>query len=388
MAYTETTHTSWGKRLGSSLMGVIFGLALFVAGTGLLYWNEGNFIKTRALIDQAASALVHIENVDKLDSRLEGKLIHATAMAETQSQLQDTQFGVNVKAISLTRYVEYYQWVEHTEKKERDKLGGGKETVTIYTYDKQWVGDPVDSESFKDPDYRGLNSRLAMQVSDHTYYADSVTFGAYRLPTFLVNKMSNDTAIDMQQFNKAGMKVVDNQVYIGNAELPDVGDVRVRFTAVFPSKVSIIAQVNQGSFVPFISPTNQQEFSALAMGVRSADSMIADAHSDNKFWLWGCRIGGIIACIVAWMLLFAPLSALTKVIPPLGSLVGFLSAGIASIIGLLWGVVVIAMSWLRFRPMISGIMLAVAAIVVIWVLYRKKQKLKIVTPPPPPPPIQ
>ena len=40
MAYTETTRTSYGKRLGNSLGGIVTGLLLFVGGTVLIWWNE------------------------------------------------------------------------------------------------------------------------------------------------------------------------------------------------------------------------------------------------------------------------------------------------------------------------------------------------------------
>ena len=46
MAVTETTTESWGSRLGNSIKGVIVGLGLFVLGFPVLFWNEGNSVKT------------------------------------------------------------------------------------------------------------------------------------------------------------------------------------------------------------------------------------------------------------------------------------------------------------------------------------------------------
>ena len=51
MAVTETTTEGWGSRLGSSIKGVLTGLALFAAGFPLLFWNEGNAVKTAKAID-------------------------------------------------------------------------------------------------------------------------------------------------------------------------------------------------------------------------------------------------------------------------------------------------------------------------------------------------
>ena len=44
MAYTETTQTSWGSRLGGAFKGMVTGIVLILVGTGLLYWNEGRTV--------------------------------------------------------------------------------------------------------------------------------------------------------------------------------------------------------------------------------------------------------------------------------------------------------------------------------------------------------
>ena len=54
MAVTETTTESWGSRLGSSIKGVLIGAALFIAGFPVLFWNEGNSVKTARAIDEGA----------------------------------------------------------------------------------------------------------------------------------------------------------------------------------------------------------------------------------------------------------------------------------------------------------------------------------------------
>lgn len=38
MAYTETTRTSYGKRLGNSLGGILTGLLLFIGGVVIWYF--------------------------------------------------------------------------------------------------------------------------------------------------------------------------------------------------------------------------------------------------------------------------------------------------------------------------------------------------------------
>ena len=118
---------------------------LFLAGTALLWWNEGRAVKTEKMLEEAASNYVEMENPNKKDASLDGELVCGTAMATTEDSLTDAQFGIGAKAIAIRRRVEYYQWVEHEHETSEDKLGGKQVTTTTYTYSKEWVGSPIQS---------------------------------------------------------------------------------------------------------------------------------------------------------------------------------------------------------------------------------------------------
>ena len=133
MAYTETTTTGYGTRVGNSFKAIGSGLLLFVLGTALLWWNEGRAVKTEKMLDEAGSKYVEMENPNKKDASLEGELVCGTAMATTEDSLTDADFGIGAKAIALRRTVEYYQWIEHAQTKKEDKLGGKEVTTTTYT---------------------------------------------------------------------------------------------------------------------------------------------------------------------------------------------------------------------------------------------------------------
>ena len=70
----------------------------------------------------------------RLSIALNGEFIHASAFADTQDVLEDAAFGVKETAIALKRRVEFYQYKESEHSETRDKLGGGEEKVTTYTY--------------------------------------------------------------------------------------------------------------------------------------------------------------------------------------------------------------------------------------------------------------
>ena len=162
MAYQEVKTTGYGTRVGRSFQGIGGGLVLFIIATCFLWWNEGRAVKRSKTLNQAEKACVEMENPDRKDPALEGELVCATAVATTQDSLSDRQFGIGVKAISLQRDVEYYQWVEHAEEQSEDKLGGEQVTTATYTYSKEWTSSPVSSEDFKDPECQGKNKVLTV----------------------------------------------------------------------------------------------------------------------------------------------------------------------------------------------------------------------------------
>ncbi|MFT5126231.1 MAG: hypothetical protein ACI97B_004887, partial [Verrucomicrobiales bacterium] len=60
MAFTETTHTSYFSRIKNAFAGIVIGLIMFVAAFPLLWWNEGNSLKTIKMLKEVESSLVNV----------------------------------------------------------------------------------------------------------------------------------------------------------------------------------------------------------------------------------------------------------------------------------------------------------------------------------------
>lgn len=392
MAYTETTSTSYGQRLAGSAKGMIGGLLVFIIGSGLLWWNEGRTVRTAKAIGDAASHVESVADVSRVDASLNGKLIHASAFADTKDTLTDDLFGVREQAIKLDRKVEYYQWVEHSQRKKRDKVGGGEETITTYTYEQEWVKKPVNSSNFKESRYRNAN-RVLSQVEERNETAQHVTFGAYTLPESLVGSISGSEPVEVRMTEEQRftwderlhmlrpkvntetslVHTSANTVYLGlSPNSPQVGDVRVTFTKVPPADISLIAQVDGSTFKAYRAK-NGQSFSRLQMGTVSADEMILQARSENNLWAWVLRVIGILLVVIGLKSMFGLLPMLFKVLPFLGSIVDAGVGLVSWILGLAWSFIIIAIAWLVFRPII-GISLLVLAIAGIVFLKRRGKK--------------
>jgi len=148
--YTETTHKSWFGRIGDALGGIIFGFILLLIGVGLLFWNEGRAVHTALSLKEGAKKVVEAK-AEAIDPALEGKLIHVTGPIVVRPPPRDSDFGVTAAGVRLERKVEMYQWKETSNSRNQKKLGGGEETVTTYSYTREWADKPIQSNSFKQP---------------------------------------------------------------------------------------------------------------------------------------------------------------------------------------------------------------------------------------------
>ena len=451
MAFTETTTTGYGTRVGRSFKSIGSGFIIFCLATALLWWNEGRAVKTEKMLDEAGSAYVEMENPNKKDASLEGELICGTAMATTEDSLSDAQFGIGAKAIALRRTVEYYQWVEHAESKSEDKLGGKQVTTTTYTYSKQWVSSPVQSSQFKDPAYQNKNMVLTT-VDEAEQYAENVSFGAYKLSESLIHSISSREGLDLAisedllaQFDKStqaayerfygvqksiqqqstqqpapqpaipdsirallsdsaravldSLQAVNDSIVksMANAEnkkdlqyvhqasnvlyfgrvpgSPEVGDVRVTFEIVVPAKVTVMAVVDGDSFKPY-KAKNGKRFQTLVMGKKSGDEIIDAEKEANNMILWALRILGVMLVIAGLKGVFGFLETILKVVPFIANIFGWGVGIVCTVIGVVWSLIVIALAWLFYRPLL-GIGLLVLAGFLVWVFaFKGKDKLK------------
>ena len=134
MAYQKVTTTSYGGRLKNALSGVLMVFVMLIGSVILLFWNEGRTVKTTKMLKEAQTVCTELGDISEVNADMDHMMVHATGQATTEDILTDDEFDLSINAIKLIRDAEYYQWVEHQETKTRDKVGGGQETITTYTY--------------------------------------------------------------------------------------------------------------------------------------------------------------------------------------------------------------------------------------------------------------
>ena len=387
MAVTETTTEGWGSRLGGSIRGVLVGLALFISGFPVLFWNEGNSVKTAKAIDEGEGVCISVESNAKIDAENDGKLVHMSGKADTQDVLSDATFGISATAIRLKRNVEMFQWIEESHTTEKKKVGGSVEKTTTYTYKKDWVSHAIDSSDFMES---GHDNPGAIEFDGEEHYAANVSFGAFRLSEKQIQKIgsSRDFAITNGFVCPLSrVQVHGNTIYVPNAETRNneknnrdvlsqtrIGDMRVTFSVIYPHDVSLIAKQKGDSFVDYTAK-NGKKLSYLTDGEEDAAAMFATARTNNAIVTWLVRIAGFLLMFFGLSMVFKPLSVLADVLPILGDLVEMGMGFVAGVIALICSLVTIAIAWLFYRPVL-GVLLLAAAGFLVWKLIQRRKAAK------------
>ncbi len=434
-SHTVVSEEGLGSRLGNSFKGILFGAVLILGGIGLLFWNEGNFVKTKQSLEEAEGAVVSLTDISKVDSANQGKVVHLSGDALTQDTLTDAQFAVTQQGIMLQRKVQYYQWTEDSETKTEKQLGGSEKKVTTYTYKEEWVDAPVNSSQFNNST-KYVNTLALPDCRDQAFHASKVTVGAFSLNSSQIKQIGNAKDYVIPEGYQLPVALqnqarrMGNMIYIttpvaantttgvapagatssgstgstGNtttmsfdasasstttattgttgttvpapvANAPRNGDMKVTWVAIGPKEsISLVAQQQGDTFVAFVAE-NGREVALLENGVKSSAQLFASAHSSNVMMTWILRLVGFFAIGLGFSMMMAPLAVLADVVPFIGNLVGAATTFAAFVLSFVISSLVIAIAWLYYRPLI-GCCILLLTILGVYYLAKMRKKSK------------
>ncbi len=396
---TVTSSQSWGSRLGESIKSVLFGLVLFVAAFPVLFWNESRAVQTARSLSEGQGAVVAVQ-ADAVTAGNEGKLVHVSGAVDSGEELFDEEWNVQAKAVKLIRTVEMYQWKEEEKSESKKKLGGGTETVKTYTYSQEWSDEPIDSSQFQET--AGHENPGAFPVESQTLVADPVKVGAFTLSTEQLDQLNNATDLKVDQAAaeqlpdevRDQVKVAEGRYFLGaNPAAPAVGDVRVSFSVVNPSQLSLVGVQTGETFAAFQAKAGDTVL-LVEEGMLTAAQMFKAAQERNAVLTWILRAVGFFMFFLGTFLIFRPLAVFADVLPLFGTMLGAGIGLFAFLISVVLSSLTIAVAWIFVRPVLGITLLLLAAGATFWLIKRgrakKEQRAGSVMPPlpsmPPPPP--
>ncbi|XP_064605666.1 transmembrane protein 43-like [Liolophura sinensis] len=374
-SHTRTSYRrnpTFFERVGSSLFGILAGIALLVAGSGLLFWNEGRAVQTSKSLDEGLSIVQSLRTSEVAFEENSGKLIYLSGGLKTKEVLTDTLYDVSISAVKLKRQVEMYQWVEQEHKREVNEGSHTKEDIT-YSYSQEWRSDLVRSSSFDNTVGHHNPSEFAVQPKE--YVASGVWVGAFELSKGLVEKINQYKDIEASSPSlQPGVQLYMGYYYHGNDPLrPQVGDLKVKFsyaglshsgdqekTSAEADMVSIIAKQKHNQLEQYETQAGDI-LELLYYGEVSPKEIFGKEHAHNTFITWAIRLGG-------WLLMFVGFGCVTRIIavlvdwlPIVRELVamGMHMMNLALSISL--SLTVIAIGWIRYRPLLGIAILVMAS---------------------------
>ena len=308
--------------------------------------------------------------VDAVDTSNDGRLIHFSGEAITQDVVEDLDFDIEARALKLRRITKMYQWEEEKEERKEKVSGGGEKTVTRYKYSKVWSEHHIDSGSFNRKGSRGRSNPASIPYESDEYVAGKITVGVFQLSSSLVKEIEAFETLRLpaevrEQIGDRTVHRTGNGLYIGaDSAEPEIGDLKVSFEVVpSPTEVSVVSRQKGNRLEPYLSKTGTVEL--LQVGLASADLMFNSAEEELALETWILRLVGLVAMAAGLTMLFKILETVIDRIPfigiHMGTVVGVGTTLVAILIALPLTLLTIAIAWFFARPILSIILLVLAA---------------------------
>lgn len=343
--------------------GILVGIIFILAGIFLLWFNEGRTVKTKAAIMEAEDEYIDVSS-ETIDKNNDGKLIATNGKLEVSYDgATDTTFDIHVAKPKLKRTVEMYQWKETCE----DNNGN-----EVCRYSMVWDDEIINSNAFEETNH---NNPSTMPYSSATFTADGSRIGDFILDGELLNQLNADKKINLQDSAKiTNMGLTNDGTYYTNVQngTPKVGDIRISFSYSDATNVSVLAVQNNNGFSKFTSKEGYSIYE-LEEGNLTGKQILQKLSDENNMTKWIFRLMGTIFIIGGFAAIISPLQRLANFIPFFGTVFGWVTGFATFILGLALSLIVIALAWLRYRPVLSiGLLIGVLIVIIL----TKKLKTK------------
>ena len=340
--------------------GVFGGIIILLIGIALLWWNEGNNVSNIQSVNEGYKKYTDVSS-KKVDSKYDGKLVATHGKLTVNGEITDDEFGVKTSSAVLKRTVEMYQWEESCED---DNC----------TYKKVWSDIVIDSEYFKKEGHDNLSD---MPYESQTFTSESAYLGAYNLPEDLLKRLPAEHKIkDLNSDTANSLSMTINGRYYTNVNSEEgakIGDIRVSFNDNNSKTLSVLAMQTDDSFKVYKAKKGKDLY-RIYEGTYDGNDMLTMISKQNKRMLWLWRVVGTLLVISGIAGLFGPITSLTNRIPVLGNLVGFATSTVSSVLGLAISLLIIAIAWFRFRPLVSIVLIVIIIALVIGLKFMPKKE--------------
>lgn len=349
--------------------GFLGGFVILIIGVILLWSNEGRTVKMQSAINEAEKNYTDVAS-DKIDSKYEGKVIATFGKLDlsASNELNDAKFGIKIKGAKLNRVVEMYQWKEECDTDDNNNKN--------CTYSKEWADYLIDSSDFTKS---GYNNPTSFKIESEEFKASNIKVGAFDLPEKLLDKLSYNKDMKNEQLTEQYKNTVEGYKIDGNyitnsvnTEDTQIGDLRISYRVATDGAVSMLG-VQKGNTLAAFTGKKGKTIYVIERGEKTGKEMLTELTNSNNFMKWLLRGVGTLLVMMGIASVFAPLNMLADKVPVLGTLVGMSTGLISFVLGLAISLLVIAIAWFRFRPILSIVLIIIIVGLLVFLQMQKKK---------------
>ena len=399
-----TSHHSYGSRVGNSFKNIFRWIILVIISIILLVRNENNYVKQKAALNEWAS-VVQEASATQVDSSLEGKEVHVNwETASNAEALQDNVFWIVTDDLKLKRTVEMYQWYEESSEHCSDNVWWSEDCTTTYDYYKKWSSEKINSNNFYESNWHSNPSSRAYDSTEQT--KSPITLWAYTLTQTFTEKLSDYEPInlaeqnikvpDQYQRNTANsveenndnylyweindsFHILNDYIYIWkDTNSPAIWDLRISFSSVKPSTVSIVGKQLWNELTSY-TVSNGRIIALLEQWSVTAEDMFQHAQQANRQMTWILRFFGLLLMFCGFSMMMKFMETIAKVLPFLANIIWVWTGIIALCLTIVVWFVVIGLAWIAVRPVV-WIACLIVAVAGIFLLSKSKKNKKADTP--------
>ncbi|XP_068141926.1 transmembrane protein 43 homolog [Drosophila tropicalis] len=347
----------------------LFGIVLFIAGSAILYWNEGHAVHMMLALDEVYTNIYSMQfTSEELDQSFEQRIVHISGGILIGEPLTEPDYNIQLMAVKLKRRVQMYQWVEETIE---PHFGESSQSETrTYYYSREWRDKIVDSRNFYNR--HGHRNPPSFPIESHVQIADAVYIGKYELGTEVKEKFSNyrELTSDIRP-EDSNIKLHLGLYYHTNDVFnPEVGDLRILFSfAGMEGEIfSVVGKLEGNKVVPYTTSRGASILLVYPGGLSATEVFKLESRAQVlNTWYWR---------FIGWLLIFFGVTCNSKIIrilfldvPLLINLAPDSQYPITGnfLIAFSLALTIAAVAWILHRPVIGACLFLAGASPYVWV---------------------
>jgi hypothetical protein len=296
-------------RLGGWVLNAL-GATLMLVGVALAAVNAHNLLQYEAALTVHGGEVIDLGTAAQPRSGLHGHMVRVVGKPRVVEAPHDAQFNLGADTPLLTRRVEMFQWREV-------RVGNGVH------YEMDWVDHWIDASKFRQP--RGHANPPRAPLQGEQFAAGRVQLDGYRLSPALQRALPGASVVpppgsELPANLAASVSRHGDYLQTRAApENPQLGDIRVSWSAVPLGLVTVVARVDGDTLRPAVDAADGQGYQ-LVLGDVSLLDLFPDLPTPPVAVASMRGLAVLLAALGAFVLLSARRRVLPEPLPRHGIL--------------------------------------------------------------------